>query len=396
MCGIVCFQQFVVYGVCDEKKNSKPRSRSRIPLPRGGRGVRFIQEWFGRWTPRPRLLNSLLQDWWPWPGVRSGKQGQETSVSTHNRALRRGPTSSGYVLSFWRRAACSTAPSSFARGCGEPPQCNGVINVMSTANFSSTPHCWKQSIPHIIHDNHTTEVHRNYSLSPACRWSPHALRVPFRRHHDCRANPTVTTPLPWPSQTPSLLRPTSREWQLIPRTCTGLFRPATTHLGCQNHQVGSVVGTNHFWVDSGFFCAWPLSGRHHHALQHRVAADRLRARHRLASYLLQVGLLPAKANHPQPLHVFAHPRSAHPSPCPSLACCCGLVLLPPSISWQPHSPNRSHAGPNLPPALELYDDGHMCQVDGHIGSSAQTGKESVGDDARGSRGRGVGGGGGKS
>ena len=59
-------------------------------------------------------------------------------------------------------------------------------------------------------------------------------------------------------------------------------------------------------------------------------------------------------------------------------------------AWQPHSPKRSHAGPTLPPVHKLHDDGHRSQVDGHIGSCAQTGREPVGDDAKGSRGRGGG------
>ena len=71
-----------------------------------------------------------------------------------------------------------------------------------------------------------------------------------------------------PISNASLLRSTSREWQLRPRTCTcqlaqensGLLRPATTHLGCQNHQLGSAVGTNQYWVDSGFFAPGHLQG----------------------------------------------------------------------------------------------------------------------------------------
>ena len=123
-------------------------------------------------------------------------------------------------------------------------------------------------------------------------------------------------------------------------------------------------------------CAWPPSGRHRLALQHRVAADRLTDQRRVH----------CKLGSPlQRQTIHNHFKSSRFRDRP--ACWCGLVLLPPSISWQPHSPKRSHARPTLPPAHKLHDDGHRSQVEGDIGSCGQTGGEPVGDDARGSRGR---------
>ena len=91
-----------------------------------------------RWIPtHPPPLEAPN---WPslWPSDRnlraSSDQRPPTSPAmTTNRALRRGPTSSRCVLSLPRRAACNTASSSFAAR-GEPSQCNGDTNVVSTAS----------------------------------------------------------------------------------------------------------------------------------------------------------------------------------------------------------------------------------------------------------------------
>ena len=143
------------------------------------------------------------------------------------------------------------------------------------------------------------------------------------------------------------------------------------------------------------FSAWPPSGRHRHALQHRAAADRLRARHRPASCPLQVGLLPATADHPPTTsslrasadrHIQVRVPHQHVG-ADSSSC------LPASLgshTLQSEATPAQHSRPRT----SCSNDGHISQVDGHIGSCAKTREEHAGDDARGSRGRGGGEGGG--
>ena len=128
--------------------------------------------------------------------------------------------------------------------------------------FSDTAEYHKRHSSTTNAQQKTTETTRSTSCVVGVFPSPSypTVKMPLLGHRTC--------PHGAPSQMPSLLCSTSREWQLRPRTCTcqlaqensGLLRPSTTHLGCQNHQLGSAVGTNQFWADSGFFAPGHLQG----------------------------------------------------------------------------------------------------------------------------------------
>ena len=69
--------------------------------------------------------------------VSSDHRPPTSPARTTNRALQRGLTSSGLVLSFLRLAATKTAPSTWAaRGCAEPSQCKADTSVVSTASWA--------------------------------------------------------------------------------------------------------------------------------------------------------------------------------------------------------------------------------------------------------------------
>ena len=92
-----------------------------------------------------QALRPLLQDGRFRPGLGLCQKRQKPScllrppspnlARTTKRARSRGPESSGQVLSFKRLAVAKTAPStSTGLGCGEPSQCRGYTNVVSTAS----------------------------------------------------------------------------------------------------------------------------------------------------------------------------------------------------------------------------------------------------------------------
>ena len=138
-------------------------------------------------------------------------------------------------------------------------------------------------------------------------------------------------------------------------------------LGCGDQPI---LGTH--WI----FCAWPPSGRHHHALQHRVAADRLRARHRLASCLLQVGLL-FKSSRILDRQIQVHVPHQHVG-ADSSSC---LPAYPGSHSLQSEATPAQHSRPRTSCTMMATEvKWTATSVVAH-----RQGEEPVGDDARGSR-----------
>ena len=160
---------------------------------------------------------------------------------------------------------------------------------------------------------------------------------------------------------------------------SGLLLPSTTHLGCQNHQLRSAVGTNQFWADSGFFAPSHLQGDTvmlcSKESRPTVCVQDTDQRHvhcKLGSLQRQTIHNHFKSSRIRDRHVQVHVPHQHVAD--SSSC---LPACPGSHTLQ----SENHASPTLLPTHNLHKSNEWPHRQLRTDS---------GDDARGSRGRGGG------